>query len=324
MSATLGGSSRGADRAPGIGGGRMEREIVVAIPTFHREGSLSRLLGEIVPHATATNARVLVIDNDPAGSAREVAARAGVDHVIEPGRGLAAVRNRALDEAGGARALVFIDDDELPAPDWLPTLVARWRETGAAAVSGRVETRFPDGWHDPWIEEGGFFRRVRFADGALQHSAPTNNLLLDLDAVRRRGVRFDAAFGLSGGEDIHFTKRLVAAGEEIVSCPDALVYDVVDPARLTRGWVLRRAYRVGISTVHTDVAAKTHARGRLAARVRGLVGGGARAAVGGCRWFFGILTRSPRHDARGARAAWRGLGMMVGSVGGSYQEYSRR
>ncbi|MBF4562773.1 glycosyltransferase family 2 protein [Microbacterium sp. VKM Ac-2870] len=302
----------------------MSREIVVAIPTFHRPESLAALLRAVAPQVREVGAEVVVIDNDPAGSARESAAAEGARYVIEPGRGLAAVRNRALDEAAEARALVFIDDDELPADDWLSTLVQRWRHSGAAAVSGRVETRFPDGWSDRWIEQGGFFRRVRFADGAQQHSAPTNNLLLDLEVVRRHGVRFDPAFGLSGGEDIHFTRQLVTLGESIVSAPDALVFDIVDPARLTKRWVLRRAYRVGISTVHADVALRTGVRGRLAARVRGVAKGALRLMAGSGRRALGVVTRSDRHRARGARAAWRGAGMVVGAVGGSYQEYIRR
>lgn len=302
----------------------MSREIVVAIPTFHRPEPLAALLRAVAEQAREVGAEVLVIDNDPAASARESAAATGARYVAEPARGLAAVRNRALDEAAQAQALVFIDDDELPADDWLRTLVQRWRHSGAAAVSGRVETRFPDGWSDRWIEQGGFFRRVRFADGAKQHSAPTNNLLLDLEIVRRHGVRFDPAFGLSGGEDIHFTRQLVAHGETIVSAPDALVFDVVDPARLTKQWVLRRAYRVGISTVQADVALRTGMRGRLAARVRGLAKGALRVVAGSGRRAFGVAAHSDHHRARGARAAWRGAGMVVGAVGGSYQEYSRR
>lgn len=301
----------------------MSHEVVVAIPTFHRAASLATLLGDVVPQAREVGAAVVVIDNDPEGSAREIAEAAGARHVIEPQRGLSAVRNRAIDEAGNARALVFIDDDEVPSAEWLRTLVQRWRDTGST-VSGRVETRFPDGWSDAWIEQGGFFRRVRFADGSFQHSAPTNNLLLDLDAVRRHGIRFDPAFGLSGGEDIHFTKGLVAAGEKIVSCPDALVFDVVDPARLSRRWVLRRAYRVGISAVLTDVAVAAGSRERLTARVRGVVGGSARVVIGTGRRLVGRAVRSPRHEARGARAAWRGAGMLAAAFGRSYQEYAVR
>lgn len=298
----------------------MTAEVVVAIPSFHRPVELATLLEALRPQAAEVGARVLVIDNDPEGSARPVAERFAVDVVVESARGLAAVRNRALDEAAAQDALVFIDDDEVPDADWLPTLVERWRTSAAAAVSGRVETTFPGGWTDAWITAGGFFRRVRFADGATQAAAATNNLLLDLRFVRREGLRFDQEFGLSGGEDILFTKQLVRAGGTIVSCPDALVHDVVDPARLNRRWVLRRAYRVGVTAVSTEL----RLGGGLRARAKGLVGGAGRVVVGGLRQAFGTVTRSASHSARGARAAWRGAGMVAGSLGRTYQEYALR
>src|SRR5207245_2358075 len=58
----------------------------------------------------------------PNGSAATVVAEAGaaeVRHVVEPAPGIAAVRNRAMDEAAGARLLVMIDDDERPLAAWL-------------------------------------------------------------------------------------------------------------------------------------------------------------------------------------------------------------
>jgi succinoglycan biosynthesis protein ExoM len=299
--------------------GSVGEAIVIAVPTFHRPLALDALLDALHEQAAPFGADILVVDNDPAGSARRVVA-GRAQYVVEPSRGLAAVRNRALDEAGRADALVFIDDDETPAPGWLAALVTTWRQDGADAVSGRVESRFPVGFHDPWIEQGGFFRRVQFAAGASQPVAATNNLLLDLGTVRRLGLRFDERLGLSGGEDILFARFLVKAGGRIVSAPEALVFDDVPAERLTRSWVLRRAYRVGISTVRTAALAG----GGLRVRLRGFAGGAARVGIGGGRWLAGALIRSPRHSARGARAAARGAGMMAGALGVDYREYALR
>lgn len=296
-----------------------EPTLVIAVPTFHRLALLDALLDALRAQADPVGAEILVVDNDPAGSAREVAV-GRARYVVEPARGLAAVRNRALAEAAGADAVVFIDDDETPAPGWLDALVAAWRSHGAEAVSGRVLSRFPDGFDDPWIEQGGFFVRVQFPPGAHQPVAATNNLLLDLHAVRRFGLQFDERMGLSGGEDILFTSLLVKAGGRIVSAPDAVVFDDVTPERLTHPWVLRRAYRVGISTVVT----RTVVHGGLAVRLRGLAGGAARVVVGGARWLLGWVTRAPRHAARGARAIARGAGMMAGALGLTYREYALR
>lgn len=295
-------------------------DVVVAIPTFKRPASLTALLTSLSDDARLLGARLLVIDNDPQASARQIAHDFGTDYVVEPARGLAAVRNRALDEAMTSSALVFIDDDELPHEQWLSRLVECWRTTGSAAVSGRVESRFPPHFDDQWIIDGGFFRRVQFGAGDSQTTAPTNNLLLDLGFVRENGLRFDEEFGLSGGEDILFTKQLVRAGGRIVSCPSALVLDPVSAGRLTHGWVLRRAYRVGLTTVRTDM----HLGGGIITRLTHALGGSARVAFGIARWTVGVVTRSTTHSARGARAAWRGAGMVMGAMGGQYQEYAIR
>ncbi|MFG6492860.1 glycosyltransferase family 2 protein [Microbacterium sp. P03] len=297
-----------------------EPKIVVAVPTFKRPQALDSLLTALREQTAGLPARVLVIDNDPDGSASEVCARHEVTYVREPSAGLAAVRNRALDESPAEDALAFIDDDELPGAGWLPTLVERWMRSGATAVSGRVESRFPEGFDDPWIRAGGFFTRIAFDDGAHQPFAPTNNLLLDLAFTREHSLRFDSDFGMSGGEDILFTTQIVAAGGTIVSCPAALVYDDVAADRLNRSWVLRRAYRVGISTVRADLVD----RHGLARRARWIARGAARLAAGSGRWLWGSLSRSDKHEARGARAAARGAGMVMAAFGADYAEYAHR
>ena len=51
---------------------------------------------------------------------------------------------------------------------------------------------------------------------------------------------------------------------------------------------------------------------------------GTTRVVGGAgRFAFGALIRSDRHEARGLRTAYRGAGIVAGSVGIVYREYAR-
>ena len=77
----------------------------------------------------------------------------------------------------------------------------------AAAVVGPVQSEFT-GELDPWIAAGAFFQRRRLATGTPVEVAATNNLLLDLETVRRLDLRFDPRFGVSGAEDTYFTRTL--------------------------------------------------------------------------------------------------------------------
>ena len=106
----------------------------------------------------------------------------------------------ALDEPVAERLLVFIDDDEVPQPNWLAALLDTWASTQASAVMGRVVSIFPTPPTDPWVLAGGFFTRPSRVTGTRIDVAATRNLLLDLDAVRAHGVgladRLRAAVGL--------------------------------------------------------------------------------------------------------------------------------
>ncbi|MET4637649.1 glycosyltransferase [Mycetocola sp. 2940] len=307
----------------------MPYSITVAIPTFRRPAGIVAALESVLPQAEAlgsggeVSVRVLVIDNDPDASAREPVASFAVDYVHEPRPGIAAVRNRALGESMDSDALVFLDDDEIATDGWLATLVARHRETGADAVAGRVQTDFPPGT-DPWVRASGAFRRPERADGQSMDEAATNNLLLDLATVRRLGLRFDEAFGLTGGSDSLFTRQLVARGGTIRWAQDALVVELEDQERFNRAWILMRVFRFGNTSTRVDIALAQDATERLLVRVERFFRGLVRVAGGGARSCWGVLSGSLSHRARGLRTVYRGAGMIAGSGGFAFSEYGAR
>lgn len=207
-------------------------KVAIGIPTFRRPERLSRLL-DALPHRIAElpgdfEVEVVVVDNDPAGTAREVVAASPLKarYEIEATPGIAAARNRILDSARGARLLAFIDDDTTPMEGWLAELVATWQATGAVAVMGWVISLFPPDT-DPWVLASGVLQRPARPTGTVLAAAATASLLLDLEVTERLGLRFDASLGLSGGEDTLFTRRLVAAGGKLVWCNESMAQDEV-------------------------------------------------------------------------------------------------
>lgn len=307
------------------------RELVVAIPTFRRPEALANALAAVGEQVDAENARpgaplrcsILVIDNDPAGSGGRAAAEHGARYVIEPRPGIAAVRNRAIAECDGARALLFIDDDEVPEPGWLRAMIGMYRSSRPTAVAGRVVTRFPPDV-EPWVAASGAFVRPTRNHGQTMSEAATNNLLVDLDDVRRLGLSFDERFGLTGGSDSMFTLQLTRRGGTIRWAEDAVVIEQEDPKRFTRSWVLMRTFRFGNTSARVRIAlARTPAR-RLVERLLAVGRGSARVVGGGARWGLGAISGSLHHRARGLRTASRGLGMLAGAVGYAHDEYGRR
>ena len=93
-------------------------------------------------------------------------------------------------------------------------MIAMYTTTWPTAVAGRVVTRLPD-VVEPWISQSGAFERPTRTHGQLMTEAATNNLLLDLDGIRRLGLSFDERFGLTGGSDSMFTLQLTRRGGTI-------------------------------------------------------------------------------------------------------------
>jgi succinoglycan biosynthesis protein ExoM len=311
------------------------RRLTIAVLTFRRPRDLEEVLplliqqGEraVSPHLSA---EVLVIDNDPAAGARAevedaatLSTKITVRYEHEPEPGISAARNRALDSSGTSNLLVFIDDDERPSDSWLAELLKTFELHRPTAVVGPVVSEFNVPLSD-WVAAGGFFDRRRLVTGASVEVAATNNLLLDLDAVRGLDLHFDPAFGITGGDDTMFTRQLVARGGRIIWSAEAVVTDVVPAERITRRWVVMRALSSGNSwslvalKLSPNRPRRAVERAKLTAKglVR-LVGGTGRAAVGS-------LLRDQPAQARGVRTSARGAGMLLGAYGYSYREYRRK
>ena len=258
--------------------------LTIAIPTFRRPDDLKRAIGGVLKQVaeqaarepsggTVSDAEVLVIDNDAQGSGRKAALAAAADagvtvrasadeptagdvsvrYVVEERPGVAAVRNRALDETTERDLLIFIDDDEEPEPGWLTALVGLQASTGCQAVAGPVIPVY-EVEPEEWVRQGEFFVRKTWPTGTVRPVAASNCLLLDLGFVRRAGLRFDEAFGATGGEDTLFTRQLCAAGGVIRWCAEARVRDHVPASRLARPWILRRQRSHAATSVRVELA----------------------------------------------------------------------
>jgi len=304
--------------------------VDVAVVTYRRAGYIAELVphllaqaGELEAGLPGTHCGVIVVDNDPHASAREIVARfPAVRYVVEPQPGIAAARNRALDEARDSDLLAFVDDDGRPEAGWLVALVRLQAAAGAAAVAGAVVPSFL-GPAPTWLVAGRFFVRSRHPTGTAVAAAATNNLLLDLRVIRAWGLRFDPRLGLTGGEDTHFTRSITARGGTIVWSDEAVVSDLVLPERMSRRWLLRRGYSGGNGDVRAAVILAAGRRGRARARARYLLRGSVRVAAGLARTALGVVCRRPHHRELGWWTAVRGAGMVTGALGHDYQEYRR-
>lgn len=224
--------------------------ISVCIATYRRPQRLRALLDDLM-HQQRLPAEVVVVDNDSNASARPVvdAARAkapfALRYAIQPRKNVALTRNETVALAHGDW-LAFIDDDERAPDGWLAHLADAVEKGAADGVLGPVEPVLPDN-APAWLRRGRFYHWARMASGSV---VPLNrlrfgNVLLRTALLRTQSPVFDPAYGLTGGEDGDLLTRLVQAGGRILWCDEALVYEPVEPARLSLRWLLLRSLRGG-------------------------------------------------------------------------------
>lgn len=303
-------------------------KVVVGVLTFKRTDRLATLLpllpAQLDDAADVADARVVVVDNDPAGSARDLVAEyPWAEYRIESHPGIAAGRQRCLDEAADDDLLVFIDDDEHPDPGWLRLMVETWEDyEHPAGVGGSIVPMYASP-PEPFVEAGGFFVRKRPQTGTLVHAASSANLLIDVAQARELGVAFDLSLGLRGGEDTLFTNTLTRRGGRIVFCREAVVHDLVPDARNNRAWVLQRAWFHGTNATLIELQATHGLARKLAVRANRAIGGLARTVAGQARAWQGRLARDVVKNAKGLRLRQRGAGMMTAALRPVPGEYSR-
>ncbi len=310
------------------GPSRPPRTVTVGILTYQRPQSLVSTLDSLRPlatHSPATSWRlhdVLIVDNDRTPSAeRTVQSLVDAGHPLplryrhEPTPGLAAARNRALDDADGD-VLVFIDDDEVAEPGWPDGLLRVMEATGAAMVGGPVRTRFH---HQPpaWVVDGGLFDRPEPPDGTPQTWLRSGNLALDLAQIRSCGLRFDQRFAFSGGEDTDFSLRARRLGLDLQWSATAPVTELVGPDRTTLAWLTRRERRATANWVRAELAGDPTLKRRALIAARATT----RLAQGLALAGAGVATRRRSRSAWGLMRVSRGLGSFHGLAGGNRPEY---
>jgi glycosyltransferase involved in cell wall biosynthesis len=301
--------------------------VTIAMLTYRRPADLTEAIPAVLGQMTqiGRSSRLLVVDNDPAGSAADVVKGFNDVRLVyqhEPRPGIAAARNCALDQTADNELIIFIDDDERPCDRWLELMLAAHGQFRSAAIVGAVVSDY-EVQPDEWVSAGRFFVRRRLPTGTRVQVAATNNLLLDMARVRTLGLRFDERFGQSGGSDTLFTRQLAASGAELVWCDEAVVIDRVPAARLSHRWVVQRAFRSGNSWTRTSLALADGRSGRLRVRVTTIGIGSVRLLGGSARWLAGTVGRSLGLRVRGIRTIARGAGMFAGATGYVFSEYRR-
>ncbi len=225
-------------------------DISVCICTFRREHVAETIRSVLAQRGLgARTIEIVVADDDPARSAEALVAAAAktaavpLRYVHSGARNVATARNACLDAARG-RWLAFIDDDEIAKPDWLRALLDVQDATGAGIIKGRVQGIYPIATPN-WIRRADPYTRDYGADGEKPPGLASGNVLFRRELAQAKRIRFDPAFGRTGGEDNDFFGRLCDVGAKPVAARSAIVDEIVSDARVTPAYFKSRYRRAG-------------------------------------------------------------------------------
>jgi glycosyltransferase involved in cell wall biosynthesis len=239
-------------------------KVSVIVATRNRSALLARTLDALARQSFARDAfEIVVADNGSTDATADVirAAAAGgvgppIQHLFVETPGKSYAVNAAFAVARG-RIFALTDDDVVPDPCWLASLVDVVNEHGAAFVAGRVlplwETP-PPSWMSPAlhgvlaIPDNGDQPFVIDADNP--RIVPIGaNMAIRRDVVGRIGGLREDLGKLEGslrtGEDHEFFLRMLHAGYDGRYEPRALVHHFVPRERLDRGYFRRWLYQNG-------------------------------------------------------------------------------
>ena len=179
--------------------------------------------------------------------------------------GVSAARNAGL-QAAETPFLAFVDDDAIPAPNWLEAILTVLAEAPAppALLGGRIlpswEAPLPDWWPDSLRgvlsiiehEGSGEYRRPGLPPALEPYAA---NMAVHVPTVLAAGGFADIA-GRYGGallsdEEVQLAWTLQNQGHRIWYDSRIVVHHQIQARRLCPEWLLSRLYWQGASTVVT-------------------------------------------------------------------------
>ena len=245
---------------------------------------------------------IIVVDNGCTDGTEQVvnaltASAPNLRYVKEPKLGLSNARNKGIAESR-YELVAFFDDDATAEPNWVATLVAVFeREPGVGAAGGPIFVGWPTS-RPQWMPASceGYFGHCYYGAERTYLRFPQypygSNMVIRKEHLLAIGG-FNANVGpkgqnmMSAGEQDLF-RRLNELPITVVYEPTAPVHHWVQSDRVTRKWVLRRAFKHGFSNTRMIYNAGQQSAGT---RIMMLFRASIRSIVGIASAALGWVTR---------------------------------
>ncbi len=239
--------------------------ITFAVCTYNRAPLLPELMKAMCEqvHSHECDYEILVVDNNSTDETEavldEIRRKCEKIRVVKETRqGISHARNRAIEESLGSECLLFIDDDEIPAENFVQAACTAFGKEQADCVGGRVMIRFPFDQRPGWFEEEllGFLAHTDYGDAPFWIKDKTTPLWTANIGYRTQifrddpELRFDDRYNregkeVGGGEDVVMFNALIKRNMKSRYCPEMYVEHFVEENKVTRRYFIRRHFSSG-------------------------------------------------------------------------------
>lgn len=245
---------------------RKNKQLLACVATLTRqrpkmlEALLRSWSSLIIPKEVTVT--FLVIENDTEKTSKDliqtlhpIFKSSELVYALETEPGIPFARNRAARESleMESNILLFVDDDEEVASDWLEKIIQGYRSSKAKLIGAPLRARLPE-------ENLTLLQRLMFTniksryrkkelrasrraslEGTSGVTIVTNNWLADTSLFSEHNIWFDESMRHTGGTDSKFYAEVIAKNIPTAWVRDAYVYETIPPERLSFLYQYRRA-----------------------------------------------------------------------------------
>lgn len=194
----------------------------IIIPTFNGSSRIGNCLDALVQQTTGRNAEILVVDDGSTDNIADVVrSYSSVRLITQANAGPASARNRGAMEAKG-KILLFTDDDCVPMPDWLESMLEPFKDVDVVGAKGVYRT------HQKSLAAR--FVQIEYEDKYRLMAGLLSIDFIDTYSAAFRRDRFlemagyDTSFPVACAEDVELSYRMSARGWKMKFVPAAIVY----------------------------------------------------------------------------------------------------
>jgi GT2 family glycosyltransferase len=194
----------------------------IIIPTFNGSSRIGNCLDALVQQTAGRNVEILVVDDGSTDNIADVVrSYSSVRLITQANAGPASARNRGAMEAKGT-ILLFTDDDCVPMPDWLESILEPFKDVDVVGAKGVYRT------HQKSLAAR--FVQIEYEDKYRLMAGLSSIDFIDTYSAAFRRDRFlemagyDTSFPVACAEDVELSYRMSARGWKMKFVPAAIVY----------------------------------------------------------------------------------------------------